>query len=213
MAKLPIMIALIILFITGCTMVPNSALINTTATPGQNSPTAAQPPTPTEATLTPTVETSPTPTPAATTTQAGSTPASPAAPQPPLSPGWQTYIWTEQHIAIDYPPDWTVKLQAGDLVFSSTQQQVIKLSRVAAPGMSPQDYLAASDLPNTRCSTVKNKYGVTARTCLDTIARITTANLVVAPPQGEVIILQLVTHGQNDPKVVDGIIQSIRVAP
>jgi hypothetical protein len=212
MAKLPVMTALIFMLCMGCSSGTMSTAITPTEMPKQVSSLPTQSPAQTEASPTSSIEAIATTQPSATAVQVGAT-TNASTPTPSLPQGWQTFIWAELHIAIDYPPDWSVKILATGLAFSSPQKAVINLTRAAASGIPPEDYLAENDLPNTRCTTIKNRYGVAARTCFDTIARTTSANLVITPPQGEVIILVLATEGRSAPQIVDGIIQSIRIAP
>lgn len=131
----------------------------------------------------------------------------------PAVRGWQTFIWTALHLEIDYPPNWSVTILSGGLVFNSTQGQSIKIARIEQPGLSPDDFLTENDLPNTRCTSGKNDYGARVRTCLDTISRSITANMVINISNGDAAFLSLTANRLGDSQIIDAVVGSVRNVP
>ena len=131
---------------------------------------------------------------------------------PPVN-GWKTFSWTAQHLAVDYPADWSVTTFASGLTINSPQGQAIRVDRVAIPGISPTDFLAENDLPNTRCTSGKNNNGAMYHTCLDTISRTINSNMVINFASGEPAQLTLTEDLRGTSQVFDEVVNSVRIVP
>lgn len=82
---------------------------------------------------------------------------------PQARAGWKTYIYPSLHLAVDYPPDWTVRAEDFSAVFSSPHGATIRLEP-STPASSDEIIQ-----PNTRCSTVINPHGISVHSCRSTI--------------------------------------------
>jgi hypothetical protein len=130
--------------------------------------------------------------------------------------GWKTYTSTNLQVAVDYPPDWSVREAATGATFTSPQGLQIQLAQINTGKLSPEDYVINNeqDLPNTRCTSSTNAYGVKARVCLDTIAFSYAASLIVKSPDGTTRLLSLAMGGKaRDPQVLNAMAASVRPSP
>jgi hypothetical protein len=96
--------------------------------------------------------------------------------------GQRAFVSPSLGVALDYPDSWTAVEQGLDVTFKSPEGMVVHLTRIeqAAPGEKPGSDMPER-LPNTRCSTSTNAYGVAALVCLDTISRTYTAGFALKP--------------------------------
>jgi hypothetical protein len=116
-------------------------------------------------------------------------------------------------VALDYPPDWSVREQAAGVTFTSPQGVEILLAPVDTGGIAPQDYLDETLLPNMRCTSDTNAHGVAVRICLDTISFSYTASLTLKASGGAGRLLSLSTRARANPQVFNTMTASARPAP
>jgi hypothetical protein len=116
-------------------------------------------------------------------------------------------------VALDYPPDWSVREQAAGVSFTSPQGAEILLTPVETGGLSPEDYLTETQLPNTRCTSDTNAHGVAGRVCFDTISFSYTAFLILKPAGDAERLLSLSTRSRESLQVFNTMIASARPAP
>lgn len=127
--------------------------------------------------------------------------------------GWKTFTSENLHVAVDYPPDWSVSEQATGAIFTSPRGAMIGLALIETGDLSPEDFAGEIQMPNTRCSSTTNPYGVTARICFDTISFSYVANLVVKSAAGSTRLLSLAIHGRGDLQVFNAMMASVRPSP
>jgi hypothetical protein len=199
---------LILLVISACTSVPGPATPATTPTGATRTMTP-------DVTPRPTVSGSSESNTAAATAPALSTQVSPKATPSavPRPSGWKTYVNSQWQVALDYPPDWIVREQAAGVAFTSPQGAEILLALVETGGLSPEDYMTETQLPNTRCAPDTNAHGVAGRVCFDTISFSYTAYLILQPANGAGRLLSLSTHSRESQPVFNTMIASVRLAP
>jgi hypothetical protein len=147
--------------------------------------------------------------PMATPTEAASSsPATPTGQPPQATTGWQQYTSANLGITIAYPSDWSETENKGEIAFTSPGGNTIYLDPIQTGDLSAQDFLNQSQLPNTRCSSGKNSYGVQYRSCFDTIALSTTAYLMVTPSQGSTQFFALSTFTRGGLDVFNAMLAS-----
>lgn len=137
------------------------------------------------------------------------TPTTASSPSLP-SAGWKTFVSANLQVTVDYPPDWSASEQAIVVSFTSTSGDVIQLAKIETGDLSPDEFLNENQLPNTRCSSITNNYGITVRICLDTLSGNYSADFVMASPQGPPQLLSMVMPKHGDLQVFDGMIGSVR---
>ncbi len=98
--------------------------------------------------------------------------------------GWKTFVSASWNVAVDYPPDWSVREEPMGVTFSSAQGATVLLAPISTGGLPPSSDLAGNDLPNTRCRQITNGYGVAVRSCFDTIAFSYSADFVIQSSGG-----------------------------
>jgi hypothetical protein len=101
------------------------------------------------------------------------------------------------------------------ILFTPPQGAAIQLGKVDTGSLTPEQYLAnSSDVPNTRCTQTINPYGVTVRSCFDTIASSLVATFSLRSQTGGAQLLALATNRRRvDIQVWDQIIASLHPAP
>jgi hypothetical protein len=134
---------------------------------------------------------------------------SPAVPKPGEG---KTYVNSQWQVAVDYPPEWSVRDQVAGVVFTSPQGAQILLAAVDTGGLTPQDYLDETLLPNTRCTSGTNAHGVAVRACFDTISFSYTTFLILKP-SGAGRLLSLSTGARASLEVFNTMTASARPAP
>lgn len=127
-------------------------------------------------------------------------------------PGWQQYQSANLGISIAYPAGWSAAENEGEVAFTAPGGANILLDQVQASDLSPQDFLNQNQLPNTRCSSGKNSYGVQYHTCFDTIALSTTAYLVINPTQGSTKFFTLSTFTRGNLDVFNAMLASFHAS-
>lgn len=231
MMKAKLFGCLILLAATACAAPPSSA--NLTATPvlpASSTPAVAPQP---SATAVPTVASSvlaqpnpsatarfgdfPTATPSVRAIQAtlsATTAATAYSRSTPLAPnGWKTFTSAKLQVMLAYPPDWTVREDSVGVTFASPGGTGIVLARVDTSGASPEDFLSETELPNTRCSSSMNAHGLTAYSCLDTIARSHIAYLFSKPAGRSERLWSLSTGSRGTLDVFNAMIETVQSAP
>jgi hypothetical protein len=199
-----LVLVVILLFIAGCA--PVTAVILSTPTPAVSStptlPAARATPIPSqqEPTKLPVPTESATPLPGLNVVPRNS---------------WSTFTSAKWQVVVDYPPDWSVQEGTAGVVFSSSQGVTIFLAPVETGGLSPDQFLSERQLPNTRCSSSTNAYGVTARVCFDTIAFSYDASIVLKSSSGGARLLSLSTRARppGDVQVFNVMVASMRSLP
>jgi hypothetical protein len=146
------------------------------------------------------------------TQAAGSPQATPTSQPRQVTPSWQQYQSTNLGITITYPAGWSATENQGEVAFESPVGDTILLDQIQANDLSPQDFLNQNQLPNTRCSSGKNSYGVQYRTCFDTIALSTNAYLVINPTQGSTQFFTLSTLRRGDLDVFNAMLASFHAS-
>jgi len=135
---------------------------------------------------------------------------SPAIPAPS---GWKTYINTQWQVALEYPPDWSVRDQAVGVTLTSPQGAGILLAPVETGGLAPQAYLDETLLPNTRCTSETNAHGVAMRICFDTISLSYTTYMILKPTGGAERLLTLSLQTRTHLQVFNMLMASMRPVP
>ncbi len=211
MLKLTVLSVVLLCLCAGCASTAPSA----NQFPAQNSALPSSSPSAQAPQSLPVITGTPVPdsTPISSTTVSSQSPTMLVGSGTPAVNGWQTFTWTALHLAIDYPPKWSVAILSGGLTFNSPQGQTIKIARFDTPGISPDDFLTENDLPNTRCLPGKNDYGARVRTCLDTISRSITANVVLNRANGDAALLVLTANLLGDSQTFDAMVGSVRAVP
>lgn len=176
-------VAIIVIILVSCT--PAGNISNRRVTPN-----------PTNTLVTPTNALVPTPT-------AALPPSSP-------TPGWKTLVSVNLPVTIDYPPEWSVNEQASGVSFTSPSGISIQLAKVETGGLSPEEFLRENQLPNTRCSTSMNSYGIRVRVCFDMISGSYSADFVVTPSEGTPQLLSMSMLGKGDLQVFEGMVGTVR---
>ncbi len=139
--------------------------------------------------------------------------ASAETPTPPPTAGWTTYTSATLQLVLDYPSDWRPAEQADRLTFTSPQGIAIQVGFTETGGLTPEDYVRNNDLPNTRCTSEANDYGLMARICLDTLSRVYTADIPIEWPNGAKELLSLGMFRGGDLQVFQTMVRSVRPAP
>ena len=135
----------------------------------------------------------------------------PATPSPPS--GWQTYTHPDLQVALDYPAGWTFEEGPEGATFRPPDGTAIHLRILETAGEVPgEDDLGGNQLPNTRCSSGTNDYGVAFHTCFDTLSGSTTAFLSFELPQGSQIQLSLSMLRHGDREIFSAMVSSTRPA-
>lgn len=176
------------------------------ATPASSPASRAPEPTPSPLESSPTATVSRIVTPVVTPAVRGSAAPSPS-PAALVTRGWLTYVNAAWHVAVDYPPDWRVRVEPAVVTFSSPNGATIQL----APGTD--DTADSEDMPNVRCQPRSNAQGIVARVCLDTIALNVQANFALPQPGGPPLPLALrMGRRRGDQAVLDAMLASLRAA-
>jgi hypothetical protein len=134
----------------------------------------------------------------------------PVSPIPLPRAGWKTFVSATWHVALDYPPDWSVEEEATGVTFTSPASVNIQLNLVNTAGLSPEDYLNEHQLPNTRCSSGTNDHDVAVRTCFDTLSRSYSAYFILNASEGPARLLSLTMHWRGDLQVFQAMSASVR---
>jgi hypothetical protein len=127
--------------------------------------------------------------------------------------GWQTFTSPTLQVAVDYPADWSVVEQSGVVRFTSPQGGQMVLALMETGNLTPEDFLQANDLPNTRCEERTNAYGLTARLCFDTLVKVYSASIPMELPSGARQLVSLATFKLGDRRAFDLMFESVRIAP
>lgn len=112
-------------------------------------------------------------------------------------------------VAVDYPPDWSVSEQENGVSFTSPSGVLIQLVKIETGGLSPEEFLKENQLPNTRCSTSMDSYGIKVLVCFDTISDSYSANFIMTLSQGTPQLLSMVMLRKGDLKVFDKMVRSV----
>ncbi len=131
-------------------------------------------------------------------------------PTAPSTSGWKTFAGTKFQVALDYPPDWTVREDAAGVTFISPQGVMVNLARVETGNVQPETFLNQTDLPNMHCLPSVNAHGLNVRNCFDTIASAYIANIIVKSPGGQEELLTLTTRSRGTPEVFNSMVASVR---
>jgi len=136
----------------------------------------------------------------------------PTAVSPTFLPGtgWKTFVITNLQVAVDYPSDWLVSKQATGVSFISRSGTVIQLTKIDTGGLPPEEFLRDNQLPNTRCSTNANNYGIKVLSCLDTLTGSYSADFVMIHSQEGTQLLSITMLRKGDLQVFDRMVESIR---
>lgn len=152
--------------------------------------------------------------PTATPSPTGGVPAA-TTPTAGARAGWNAFVSPALHVALEYPATWTLREEPMGILFTPPQGAAIQLGKVDTGSLTPEQYLAnSSDVPNTRCTQTINPYGVTVRSCFDTIASSLVATFSLRSQTGGAQLLALATNRRRvDIQVWDQIIASLHPAP
>jgi hypothetical protein len=124
--------------------------------------------------------------------------------------GWRTFVEPDVRLAVDYPPDWTVRFQDNAATFISPQGLTIRLVPVDPSALAPSNEIIQ---PNTRCSDTMNPYGIHVLTCRPTIGFSLGAYLQFKAPNGVATAAELSTESRGAVDVFDALVESARLAP
>ncbi len=140
--------------------------------------------------------------------------AAPATPSPVTTSaaqiGWRTFIDSDLHLAVDYPPDWTAHLQDHGATFTSPQGLTIQLVPIDPQLLSPSGEIIQ---PNTRCADTVNPHGLPVRTCRATIGFSLGAYLQIKTVSGLETAAAISTGDRGAFDVFNAIVESARLAP
>jgi hypothetical protein len=200
---------LLLLVSTGCSAsssVPRASATATNFVPAIA--TFASSPTQTAAVISSPTSQMGTPMPAAT----GLNPKMPSAPTTSAPTGWKTFSSASWHVEVDYPPGWTLREEATVVTFSSAQGETIILAPVETGGLAPQVFQSEHQLPNTRCRSTPNVYGVNVRTCFDTISFSYSAEFISKLSSGseQLLSISIHTRAPDTVQIFNGMVASIR---
>ncbi len=120
--------------------------------------------------------------------------------------GWPTYVDSGLHLAVEYPPDWTVHAENTGRTFTSPQGLTIQLVPVDPRALAPS---GESIQPNTRCGETVNPNRILVRTCRATIGFSVSAYLEIDPTTAAVIS----ANNSATYDVFSGMVESARVVP
>jgi hypothetical protein len=126
--------------------------------------------------------------------------------------GWKTFVSATLPVAMDYPPDWSVRQEATGVTFTSAQGATIHLNRIETGVLSAEDFWHEHWLPHARCSARTNAYGIAARVCFDTLAGSYTADFVVNASHGPAQLLSLAMPNRGDLAMFNAMLASVRPA-
>ena len=141
---------------------------------------------------------------------AGPLPTIARATTPPARTGWQTYVNANLHLALEYPPDWTVTAENTGAVFTSAQSLTIHLVPIEPSALAPSDEMIQ---PNTRCSDTVNPHGIPVRSCLATIGFSLNAYLDLKTAGGAESAVDISTISRGAFDVFNAFVESARIAP
>ena len=130
-------------------------------------------------------------------------------PVPSLS-DWRPFTSTHLRVVINHPIDWSVKEQSNSIDFTSPDGIVTQLKLIGRGDLSPNGLIYDNDLPDTRCSTATNAYGIAVRACFDELAGSRTASFIVQYPEGQASVFSLLTGTRGSVRVFDAMLASIR---
>ncbi len=125
---------------------------------------------------------------------------------PSARTGWLTYANANLHLAVDYPPDWTVRSENAGAIFSSPQGVMIQLD------LRPSN-LEDEILPNTHCTNSTNLHSINVRTCLATIGFSLDTYLDLKPAGAAETTAIISTRSRAALDVVNALIESARTVP
>lgn len=123
--------------------------------------------------------------------------------------GWKTFVSVNLRVAVDYPPDWSVSEQENGVSFTSPSGVLIQLVKIETGGLSPEEFLKENQLPNTRCSTSMDSYGIKVLVCFDTISDSYSANFIMTLSQGTPQLLSMAMLRKGGLKVFDKMVRSV----
>lgn len=124
--------------------------------------------------------------------------------------GWRTYVHPSLQLAVDYPPDWTVRLQDNDAIFTSPQGAQIELMPIDPRLAGANDEMAQ---PNTRCVNSLNPYGLSVRSCSSTIGFSIDAYLTFQRTGKPASAAVISTRSRGAVGILNNLIESARLTP
>jgi hypothetical protein len=124
--------------------------------------------------------------------------------------GWRTFVHPGLHLAVNYPPEWTVRFQDNAATFTSPEGITIDLMPIDPRLAGPNEELAS---PNTRCTNSTNPYGIDVRTCRATIGFSLDAYLDLKPENAAETAAVISTRSSAALEVFNALIESARIAP
>jgi hypothetical protein len=127
--------------------------------------------------------------------------------------GWRTFTSATLQVAVDYPADWSAAEQSGTVVFKSPQGGQVIMGLMDTGNLTPEDFLRANELPNTRCEERTNANGLKAQVCFDTLAKSYSASIAMELPDGAKQLLSLAAKQSGDRRAFDLMLESVRIAP
>ncbi len=129
---------------------------------------------------------------------------------PTVRSGWKTYTDTRLHLAVDYPPDWTVRGLGAGAVFTSPQGATIELAPIDPRAVSPNGEIVQ---PNTLCTNSVNPHGIAVRRCRATIGFSLDAYLEYKLEGGTESALVLSARNTSTSEEFNALMESARIVP
>jgi hypothetical protein len=122
----------------------------------------------------------------------------------------KTFESAEWNLAVDYPADWSVEKDGGEVLFRSQRGVTIQLGPPNTD--TPSEPAPGRRAAGPECSRITNDHGITATVCFEPKSSTRRADLVVKTPQGRQRRLALTARG-GDARTFDAMVASARPYP
>ena len=117
-----------------------------------------------------------------------------------------TFVSVNLGIAFAYPRNWKAAEEPSGVRLTGPNGSSLVIDRLDGDSGSENE----TDLPNTRCGSRTNAYGTPIRTCLDTVARSTSAWFEVTAPAGNRQSYRISTRGAVSRQAIAVVVDSMR---
>ena len=111
-------------------------------------------------------------------------------------------------IAFTYPRDWAAAEESSRVQLTGADGGVLVVERLDGATAGDNE----TDLPNTRCGSQTNGYGISVRTCFDTISRSTSAWFEVEASTGGQLSFRAWTREPAGRRALAAVAESVRSA-
>jgi hypothetical protein len=129
-----------------------------------------------------------------------------SSPMPVSTQGWKTFTSPVLGVAVDYPPDWSVKEDRDGATFSSLEGTVIAFTDTQADGGNGSGTM----IGNQRCFSRTNAQDLTAEICVETISFSYSAKFSLANADGSTKWLIMKTITRTVIPIFEAMVNSVR---